>query len=109
MPSFLRRAAASRAMTCPAALAGALALLGVAGCTEPQRQGQPAERQMLISRVRWTRRGAIAAISLGDGMGVSWSDSILDIHPAPPVFRPPGATVGRSIRQRPTPTTGGPP
>ena len=42
MPSLFRRGAASRAMTCPAALAGALAILGVAGCAEPQRQGQPA-------------------------------------------------------------------
>lgn len=41
MHSLFRRIAASRRMTCPAALAGALALLGVAGCAEPQRQAQP--------------------------------------------------------------------
>jgi uncharacterized protein YkwD len=29
-------------MTCPALVAGAFALLGVAGCTEPARTGQPA-------------------------------------------------------------------
>jgi uncharacterized protein YkwD len=29
-------------MTCPALVAGALALMGVAGCTEPARTGQPA-------------------------------------------------------------------
>ena len=51
MPSFPRRAAGLRAMTCPAALAGALALLGVAGCTEPQRQGQPAFYRDLLAGV----------------------------------------------------------
>ena len=35
-------AARARAMTCPVLVAGALALLGVAGCTEPARQSQPA-------------------------------------------------------------------
>lgn len=30
-----------RAMTCPALVAGAFALLGVAGCTEPTRSSQP--------------------------------------------------------------------
>jgi uncharacterized protein YkwD len=42
MFGFPRRAAVLRAMTCPAALAGALALLGVAGCTEPRHRGEPA-------------------------------------------------------------------
>jgi len=34
--------AKARAMTCPLLVAGALALLGVAGCTEPARTSQPA-------------------------------------------------------------------
>lgn len=35
-------AARAGSMTCPVLVAGALALLGVAGCTEPARQTQPA-------------------------------------------------------------------
>lgn len=42
MFSLDRGAAKARPMTCPALVAGALALLGVAGCTEPARTGQPA-------------------------------------------------------------------
>lgn len=42
MPGFPRRAAGRRAMTCPALLAGALAVFGIAGCVEPSRTGQPA-------------------------------------------------------------------
>lgn len=34
--------AKARPMTCPVLVAGALALLGVAGCTEPARTSQPA-------------------------------------------------------------------
>lgn len=42
MFSFERGAAKARPMTCPVLVAGALALLGVAGCTEPARTSQPA-------------------------------------------------------------------
>jgi uncharacterized protein YkwD len=42
MFSLERGAAKARPMTCPVLVAGALALLGVAGCTEPARQSQPA-------------------------------------------------------------------
>ncbi|HEY5794958.1 MAG TPA: CAP domain-containing protein [Bosea sp. (in: a-proteobacteria)] len=42
MFSLERGAARARPMTCPVLVAGALALLGVAGCTEPARQSQPA-------------------------------------------------------------------
>ena len=37
-------------MTCPAALAGALAVLGVAGCAEPQRQAAIGGAQAMFSR-----------------------------------------------------------
>ncbi len=40
MPKLPRPFAGTRAVTCPAALVGALALFGIAGCTEPQRQAQ---------------------------------------------------------------------
>lgn len=42
MFSLRSGAAKARPMTCPVLVAGALALLGVAGCTEPARQSQPA-------------------------------------------------------------------
>ena len=42
MPKLPRPFAGTHAVTCPAALVGALALFGLAGCTEPQRQAQPA-------------------------------------------------------------------
>ncbi|PTM40733.1 CAP domain-containing protein [Bosea sp. 124] len=42
MLSLERGAAKARSMTCPVLVAGALALLGVAGCTEPARMSQPA-------------------------------------------------------------------
>jgi uncharacterized protein YkwD len=42
MFSLERGAAKARPMTCPVLVAGALALLGVAGCTEPVRTSQPA-------------------------------------------------------------------
>lgn len=42
MFSLERGAAKARPMTCPVLVAGALALLGVAGCTEPARTSQPA-------------------------------------------------------------------
>ncbi len=42
MFSLRRGAAKARPMTCPVLVAGALALLGVAGCTEPARTSQPA-------------------------------------------------------------------
>jgi uncharacterized protein YkwD len=41
MLSFPRGPARARTMTCPAVLAGALAVFGLAGCTEPARTGQP--------------------------------------------------------------------
>ncbi len=37
-----RRGSKARAMTCPALVAGALAVLNLAGCAEPARTGQPA-------------------------------------------------------------------
>ncbi len=37
-----RGAMVRRRLTCPALIAGALALVGAAGCTEPARTGQPA-------------------------------------------------------------------
>lgn len=81
MPSFLRRAAASRAMTCPAALAGALAFLGVAGCAEPQRQGQPAFYRDLGSasaRVDTEQaRAMISAYRLNAGLGALTLDPAL--------------------------------
>lgn len=40
MFSFDRGRAKARSMTCPVLLAGALALMGVAGCAEPVRQSQ---------------------------------------------------------------------
>lgn len=42
MDCLPRGAAKARSMSCPALLAGALALMGAAGCTEPARTGQPA-------------------------------------------------------------------
>lgn len=73
MPSLFRRAAISRAMTCPAALAGALAILGVAGCAEPQRQGQPAFYRDLGSASAQVdteqARAMISAYRLNAGLG----------------------------------------
>lgn len=73
MPSPFRRAAVSRAMTCPAALAGALAVLGVAGCTEPQRQAQPAFYRDLGSASAQVdteqARAMISAYRLNAGLG----------------------------------------
>jgi len=73
MLSFLCRAAASPAMTCPAALAGALAILGVAGCTEPQRQAQPAFYRDLGSASAQVdteqARAMISAYRLNVGLG----------------------------------------
>ena len=73
MPSLFRRTAASRAMTCPAALAGALAILGVAGCAEPQRQGQPAFYRDLGSASAQVdteqARAMISAYRLNAGLG----------------------------------------
>lgn len=73
MPSFLHRVAASRAMTCPAALAGALALLGVAGCAEPPRQAQPAFYRDLGSASAQVdteqARAMISAYRLNAGLG----------------------------------------
>ena len=42
MFNIRRGVAKARPMTCPVLVAGALALLGVAGCTEPVRTSQPA-------------------------------------------------------------------
>jgi uncharacterized protein YkwD len=42
MFSLRRGVAKARPMTCPVLVAGALALMGIAGCTEPVRQSQPA-------------------------------------------------------------------
>ena len=73
MPSLFRRAAASRTMTCPAALAGALAILGIAGCVEPQRQGQPAFYRDLGSASAQVdteqARAMISAYRLNAGLG----------------------------------------
>ena len=81
MPSLLRRAAASRAMTCSAAIAGALALLGVAGCTEPQRQGQPAFYRDLGSASAQVdaeqARAMISAYRLNAGLGTLALDPAL--------------------------------
>lgn len=42
MLNLRRGATERRRLTCPALIAGALALVGAAGCTEPARTGQPA-------------------------------------------------------------------
>lgn len=81
MPSLFRRGAASRAMTCPAALAGALAILGVAGCAEPQRQGQPAFYRDLGSASAQVdteqARAMISAYRLNAGLGPLVLDPVL--------------------------------
>ena len=81
MPSLFRRGAASRAMTCPAALAGALAILGVAGCAEPQRQGQPAFYRDLGSASAQVdteqARAMISAYRLNAGLGALVLDPAL--------------------------------
>lgn len=74
MPNPLpRRLANRRAMTCPAAIAGALALFGIAGCTEPQRQAQPAFYRDLGSasaRVDAEQaRAMISAYRMNAGLG----------------------------------------
>lgn len=66
--------AARSRMSCPAALAGALALLGVAGCTEPQRQAQqPAFYRDLGSASAQVdveqARAMISAYRLNAGLG----------------------------------------
>ena len=81
MPSLFRRAATKRAMTCPAALAGALAILGVAGCAEPQRQGQPAFYRDLGSASAQVdteqARAMISAYRLNAGLGPLVLDPVL--------------------------------
>lgn len=81
MPSLFRRGAASRTMTCPAALAGALALLGIAGCAEPQRQGQPAFYRDLGSASAQVdteqARAMISAYRLNAGLGALVLDPAL--------------------------------
>ena len=81
MSSFLRRAAALRTMTCPVAVAGALAFLGVAGCTEPQRQAQPAFYRDLGSASAQVdteqARAMISAYRLNAGLGPLVLDPVL--------------------------------
>lgn len=81
MPSLFRRTAAPRAMTCPAALAGALAILGVAGCAEPQRQSQPAFYRDLGSASAQVdteqARAMISAYRLNAGLGPLVLDPVL--------------------------------
>ncbi|RYE32022.1 MAG: CAP domain-containing protein [Hyphomicrobiales bacterium] len=73
MPSLFRRSAVSRAVTCPAALAGALAILGVAGCAEPPRQAQPTFYRDLGSASAQVdteqARAMISAYRLNAGLG----------------------------------------
>lgn len=81
MPRLLRRAAALRAMSCPAAVAGALAFLGVAGCTEAPRQGQPAFYRDLGSASAQVdaeqARAMISAYRLNAGLGTLALDPAL--------------------------------
>lgn len=73
MFSFRGDRARVRPMTCPALVAGALAMLGVAGCTEPARTGQPAFYRDLGSasaRVDANEaRAMISAYRMNAGLG----------------------------------------
>lgn len=74
--------AKARAMSCPAAIAGALALFNIAGCTEPPRtSGQPAFYRELASpsaRVdAEAARATISAYRLNHGLGVLKLDPAL--------------------------------
>lgn len=82
MPETLRRGVAkARAMTCPAVIAGALAVLNLAGCTEPARTGQPAFYRELGSasaRVDLeAARATISAYRLNHGLAVLKLDPAL--------------------------------
>jgi uncharacterized protein YkwD len=74
-------AAKARAMTCPVLVAGALALLGVAGCTEPARTGQPAFYRDLgsaLARVdAGEARAMISAYRLNAGLNTLTLDPAL--------------------------------
>lgn len=82
MPKLLRRLPRTRAMTCPAAIAGALALFGIAGCTEPQRQAQPAFYRDLGSTSAKVdaeqARAMISAYRMNAGLGTLALDPALD-------------------------------
>ncbi|MBN9455652.1 MAG: CAP domain-containing protein [Bosea sp.] len=81
MPKLPRPFAGTHAVTCPAALVGALALFGLAGCTEPQRQAQPAFYRDLGSasaRVDAEQaRAMISAYRLNAGLGTLTLDPAL--------------------------------
>ena len=72
MPS-LPPVAETRSMTCAALLAGALAVLGIAGCTEPQRSRQPAFYRDLGSHAAEVdaaeARAMISAYRMNAGLG----------------------------------------
>lgn len=76
-----RGAAESRGLTCPALLAGALALLGAAGCTEPARTGQPAFYRDLGSATArvdaMEARAMISAYRLNAGLNTLTLDPAL--------------------------------
>lgn len=75
------RARGLRTMTCPALLAGALAVIGLSGCTEPARTGQPAFYQDLGSasaRVDANEaRAMISAYRMNHGLGALKLDPAL--------------------------------
>jgi uncharacterized protein YkwD len=82
MPETLRRGVAkARAMTCPAVIAGALAVFNLAGCTEPVRTGQPAfYRELGSASARVDAEAARATISayrLNNGLAVLKLDPAL--------------------------------
>jgi uncharacterized protein YkwD len=80
MPASSRRAKASP-MTCPALIAGALAVLNLAGCTEAPRGGQPAfYRELGSASARVDAEAARATISayrLNAGLGALALDPAL--------------------------------
>ncbi|AMJ62078.1 CAP domain-containing protein [Bosea sp. PAMC 26642] len=64
MPDTKRVAPKALGVTCPALLAGALAVLNLAGCTEPARTGQPAfYRDLGSASARVDEEAARATIS----------------------------------------------
>lgn len=82
MPKPFRAAvAAHRTMTCPALVAGALAVFGIAGCTEPARTSQPAFYRDLGSpsaRVDANEaRAMISAYRMNHGLGTLKLDPVL--------------------------------
>lgn len=64
MPARPRPPAKARALTCPVLVAGALAALNIAGCTEPARTSQPAfYRELGSASARLDTEAARATIS----------------------------------------------